>query len=797
MKCLLLAGAALTALAIGSPAIAQTATGTQPEGTAAAQNKAQSDGIADIVVTAQRKQETSQRAPIAITAVGGEQLRNAGVVAPQALTTLVPALQVISGGTYPLYYIRGVGNFNGNPLSDSAVAVNYNDVYIGRPTSTYGLYYDLGRVEVLKGPQGTLYGRNATGGSINIIPNKPVLNEFGGSGSIEYGNYNQTRFDGMVNVPVSDNSAARLAMIVASHDGYLNSGNSDQDDVGGRLSYLMRPSSALTVYLSGDYYSQKGNGAGSVIVPGGIQNRTDVVSPQAGAFYATQPVGTAGRNFNPLSNTTRQNNEYWGLSAKIDYVGDWGSVTFIPAYRAANLDFVTNAPGFQITQKEHDHQFTSELRVASPDDKKLSWLVGGFYFKENIDVPQFVPNLQYNISFLNYRTGTESAAGFGRLTYAFTPTFKLTTSARFTHESKFLNGTDFGQNRFCVNLPTLLSTQAVSISGPCPGAAPFPSGLTAPVAAQTPFNPAFPYVGLNEIYGQTAIFQTGGLINTNSRLSNSRVTWHAGLDWQVTPSNLLYANYETGFKAGGFFFSADANTYKPEKIEAYTIGSKNRFLHNKIQLNIEAFYWRYSDQQISTLGVDSQQNFVFPTLNVGRANFKGIEVEGQFAPTRNTLLTADVQYLDAKYLSFVYQVPNQGPPVVGCPFSGLTGPTVTINCSGFRPPNAPEWTLNLGAQQTVPLRSGANVVMNVRGHYQSDTQVGILFLPETVQAGYWRADASITYNSADGHYFVGAFINNAFNKRYITATNQVGLATFSIAQLSDPRIYGVRAGFKF
>ena len=234
MKNSLLAGTILAgAILFGTAANAQTGATPTPE-SASQPSEEDTTGIQDIVVTAQRKEESLQRAPIAVTALGGDELRAAGVVAPQNLTALVPALQVISAGTYPLYYIRGVGNFNGNPLSDSAIAVNYNDVYIGRPTSTYGLFYDLERIEVLKGPQGTLYGRNATGGSVNILPRKPRLGEFGGEASLEYGNYDTIRADAAANVPISDIAAFRIAGIVARHDGYLNNGSYILDETGAR-----------------------------------------------------------------------------------------------------------------------------------------------------------------------------------------------------------------------------------------------------------------------------------------------------------------------------------------------------------------------------------------------------------------------------------------------------------------------------------------------------------------------------------------------------------------------------------
>lgn len=766
------------------------------QGDPAKQSAGANEGIQEIIVTAQRREESLQRAPIAITAVGGGELRSAGVATPQGLTALLPALQVNNGGVYPLFYIRGVGNFNGNPLSDSAVAVNFNDVYIGRPTSTYGLFYDLERLEVLKGPQGTLYGRNATAGSINVIPRKPKIGEYDGEATLEYGNFRSVRFDAGVNIPVSDQAAVRVAGIVARHDGYMNNGLSDQDDVGGRVTMLVKPSSDLSFLLEGDYYSQGGRGAGAVVLPNGVKDRIDVTSTAGGAFYASQPVSIAGRNFPALLPTTRQNNRFWGTSATVSWKPDWGSVTFIPAYRGAKLDFVTNSPGFEIAQRERDRQLSAELRIASNDDQPLRWLIGGFYFDENIKSPEFATNLQFNQAQQVFETGVRSAAGFGRLTYEVAPSVRLSAGGRYTHENKFLDGTLSRLTRLCIDLPAFTTAGQVVISGPCPGAAPFASG-SGPVPARVPFNPAFPFVGFNEIYGPTAIFQTAGTIVNDESLSSGRFTWRLGADWDITPRNLLYANYETGFKAGGFFFSSDGGSYRPEKIQAYTIGSKNRFFGNRLQLNIEGFYWRYADQQISELGMDSAGNTIFPTRNIGKATFKGFEVETQLLPFRNTLLKADIQYIDAVYKSFVYQVPNQGPPLTGCQASGLAAPSITIDCSGKRPPNAPKWVVNLGAQQKLPLSNDGELVFDARAHFQTKALVGLDFLPQQIQKAYWLTDASVTYNFPGRHLFLTGFVNNAFDRRVVSGALIVPFSSFLIGQLNSPRTYGVRGGFKF
>ncbi len=169
--------------------------------------------LEEVIVTAQRRTESVQRAAVAVSVLKPGDLRDAGVAKPQELTELVPSLQVAaSAAPISVFYLRGAGNFTGNALTDSAVAFNVDGVFIGRPHSTSGFFYDLERIEILKGPQGTLYGRNATGGAINVLPRRPDLGAWGGGRRVaEVGNEGLLRFDGALNIPLDDRAAVRAA----------------------------------------------------------------------------------------------------------------------------------------------------------------------------------------------------------------------------------------------------------------------------------------------------------------------------------------------------------------------------------------------------------------------------------------------------------------------------------------------------------------------------------------------------------------------------------------------------------
>ena len=782
MKTFLLAGCAIGTMAIALGVHAQTATPAAASGQAAAPGATaagQPTTLSDIVVTAQRRSENLQRAAIAVSAVSGSTLVSAGVTRPTELTSVVPALQVApASGPYSLFYLRGVGNFNGNALSDPAIAFNFDGVYIGRPSGTTGFFYDVDRIEVLKGPQGTLYGRNATGGAINVISQKPVLGRYGADLSAEYGNYNAVRLDGAVNLLAGEDAALRAAANYVRHDGYMKDGTDDQDDLAGRLSFRWEPSKALSVNVVADYLRQRGEGVGGDAVQSGVDNRYGYLSAQGQAFISSQPNLLLGRAFAPFTTRPFMRNDYWGISSTIDWRTPIGTLTLIPAYRQGDLNFLSETPGFYIWQRETDRQGSLEARLASSDDHPLRYLLGAFYYNESNDVPSYYVNQQANVNKDSYKQTDENEAVFGRLTYAPIRDVRLTVGARYTNETKDLAGSLAGDLRACV-LPT-----------GCPGASPLSLSLT---LDPPNFNP---FAGAGTVTIPSLVDRTGA---NALHASFDKFTYRVGADWDVTARNLVYASYETGFKSGGFFFTSDNGVYRPETIQAYTLGSKNRFFDNRLQVNAEVFYWLYRDQQISHLVNDSAGQSVFATQNVGRASYKGVEVETRYRATPMTELTADVQYLDARYDSFVYQTPNLNGGFsngTGCPSLGAVTASYTIDCSGKRPPYAPAWTVNLGGEQTVYVGEG-RLVGNLRAHWQSRTLTGLEFLPSEYQSAYWQVDAQLAYMPPGDRYTVALYCNNLFDKTTVANSFPTPFSVFTSASLRPPRTFGVRVSGKF
>ena len=266
MKSLLLARSALVLMSLTAPAAAQDKDPNDGSAeqedllpTAAAQPEEQTaadtdEGLgAEILITAQRREESLQRAAIAVTALAGDALVDAGVTQATDLTRLIPSLQVAPASSFTQFYLRGVGTFGANAFAEQGVAINLDGVYLSRPAAPAGLFYDLARVEVLKGPQGTLYGRNATGGAVNVITNGPELGELGGFVTAEYGNYDTIRASGAFNLPLGDRAALRIAGQHAEHDGYYSDGYDDEDTTAARASVHLDSGAGLDATLMFDF----------------------------------------------------------------------------------------------------------------------------------------------------------------------------------------------------------------------------------------------------------------------------------------------------------------------------------------------------------------------------------------------------------------------------------------------------------------------------------------------------------------------------------------------------------------
>lgn len=822
---------ATSAIAIALTSQAASAQDAQDDSTQAER----AGGLNVITVTAQRREESLQDAAIPINAVSGEELERTGVVDVTQLNKVAPALYVPeSGGANVGYFIRGVGNFANNGYTNPAVAFNLDGVYIGRPSSTVASFLDVNRVEVLKGPQGTLYGRNATGGAVNVIPNAPRLGVLEGSVSAQYGNYDAIETTGVVNLPVGDRVAARLAGTYSERDGYYDDGTGAKEDLALRGQLFFEISPAADIRLSADYSTQKGTGPGLdvdgvytfapftpdatvpnwqfIAAPESVRDPfTGLFAPQTLEFI--EDNATAAPLYSPVVgyDYPYRDDEYWGVNAEFNLDLGAADLVVIPAYRRSELDNQFNGAPFKAgINQDTAEQFSIEGRL-SGDSGPLEWLLGAYYFDESVEGLNSY-NQFSTVSFQDFATDTESVAVFARASFSVTEDFRVVGGIRYTDESRSIDALSISTTGVCLIEPQF---------GPpsCPQVPTIPVGLTlqeslsqldpslfpagSPLDGPVPYG-AFPYGPFGAMGPQALLINTPTQIVRTS--GDDEITWRAALEYDATPDNLLYASFETGFRAGGFNLTFGQEEYDPEYIDAYTIGSKNSFFDNRLQLNFEAFYWDYRGQQLAALGVDDRGNNSFYTRNVGQSSIKGAEIDFQALLTETTLLRGGVQYLDATYDSFIYdQVdlsddtdpPNFLTPITGCDYTQNLGAqrSFTIDCSGRPALNAPDWTINLGVQQTFEMRD-YEVIATLDGRYRSERVVGFNYLPTGNAGDDVTIDASISLVPYDKGFTASVFVRNLTNEA-MRSLYQLGAANVASSKFEPPRTFGVRLGYAF
>jgi iron complex outermembrane receptor protein len=735
----LLAAAIALALSLhATPARAQTTAG-------------QEDTLAEVVITAQHREETMQHVGIPVAALTASDLQDAGVTTTADLTRLVPSVQIYSGGQGSTQAaLRGVGNLAGNTYAEQAVAFSLDGSYIPRGESIGGNFFDLERVEVLKGPQGTLYGRNSNAGAINLITKKPVIGKMGVDLQAEGGNYGHYGIEGAVNLVTGDTSALRVSGQRIAHNGYFSDGYNDQDETAARASWLWKPVESVSLLVSTDTGRVGGMGTAAGMAPatGNFWDGPSTPGQQkrwlaAGAY----PVQADG--YVRIQNHSTR--------AQLDWVTSAGTLTVLPSYRTSEEHARHYAAGFAVDFDQNSTAKSAEVRFATPSDRRASGIVGAYYFNESAGFTLTAHQLGGNpdgsvnpgTSFMANNIipviDTDSKAVFGQGTLKFTDTLRLVAGARYTKESK--------------------STSGLTKAAPVP------------VFGFVPFTPI------------------------SNKLDASKTTGKVGLEYDVRPQSLVYLSYSTGFKAGGFFASP-GGTFKPEELTAITLGAKNRFLGDTLQFNVEAYHWKYKDKQISHLGFLPSGAVDLVTDNAGNATLYGIEPELIWLVGHADRLNLSVQYEHSRYDDFRYSSPAPAPGPGGCTNSAGP-PPFTIDCSGKPVPNAPEWTGVAGYAHTATLGNGGSLVADLSVQYRSSTVSGEEQLPVEKNKSYTMEDFFLTYNHPGDKWSMTAYVYN-LSDEHVTQNsffwggtpNGVGPVGAMTAQ-GAPRTYGLRVNAKF
>ncbi len=740
-----------TAFVAGVPALAQDAADTATGN--------------EIVVTAQKRAQSVSDIGINITAFGEDELRRNQATDVNALASQLTSVVATTSVNLPAFTVRGIGLNEFASNFDSPVAIHVDEVYKSKPFMATVPFFDIQRVEALKGPQGTLFGRNTTGGSVNYYTVEPQF-ETSGRMNFSADNYSRARIDGFFNHALSDDIALRGSYLVAQGKGgpYRNlltgADHGAPNQLVGRLQmkwqgadtslrlmgYAFRDKSELTPYKSPGIFNADGTICSQVFSGEIRKNRAACL--KYGPFVpGPNPLGLREtQSIRELSadNPQGANNTAYGGYARLEHQAGAVSLTSITAFdyfERDQTDDPDNSPYPTANQNYYGkiNQFSQELRAFAALGR-LNLLVGGFYEHDSIKdvtsadlsantllgLPPFAPRLAATFS-----QKVRSIAGFTNAEYALTDTVTLIGGLRYTSDRTSID--------------------------------------------------ALTYLGANDPTGRTHIVTPVIPVDTLvDRRTDNTTSFRAGLNWKPSREQLFYASVSRGFRSGGYSipFGGVITTFDPEQLTAYEIGSKSRLLDRKLDLNVSAFFYDYKDLQTN---VDDPSSPLVPiTRNIGGSRTYGVEVDLSFRPDPSMMLRLGGSYLDARFRN------------TDATIATYVGP---VPLNGKRPVNNPKWSGQGMVEKTFPLSSDLELIANTDFRY-----VGERFLEATGQVfdrapSYWVQNARVTLASKDGSWEVAAWGKNLWNKEYLTYINNVSF--FRLEIYGEPVSYGLSASFKF
>lgn len=804
---LLFAGTALVSLALPTAASAQepaTAQAEDPQATDAA------PGYGEIVVTARRRAETAQDVPLAISVVGADSIEATGNFNIAKLQQLTPTLQVYSSNPRnTAVNIRGLGVPFGLTSDgfEQGVGIYVDDVYNARVAAAVFDFLDVSQVEVLRGPQGTLYGKNTTAGTINITTNQPTF-DFEGKAEVSLGNLRFKQAKAAISGPLSDTVAARFAVSTTSRRGTIFNVTSDrwineQDNFGLRGQLLFKPSEDLSITLAGDYSSQQPECCGTVFVRVGRTQRA--LARQYDALAALQGYNVVSRNpFDRLTDidaSLNAGNKIGGASLKVKWDVGPGTLTSITAWRfwdwkpENDRDFT----GLPIVSKSQNpsqqDQYSQEIRYNYSGDR-IDFVVGAFGFKQRIDTQgteqHGAASSKWNLtgaqaddpSILDGLTAintqwlkSTSAALFGQVSWKVTDAFTVQPGVRLNYDKK--------------------------------------SGFYERKVFDAQGNPV--------LFGQTdpiKVAQRGVFSPQVSApsVSDWNFSYDLTLSYKIAPDILTYATYAKSFKTVGINQNGlptdaagnpitSAGVIKPESVDHFEAGIKTQFWDRRVTFNLSAFRTDIKNYQATV--TNGQLGVLRGYLaNAGKVRSQGLEADFSVRPSERFTAYASAAYTDAKYVKFVDApcppelsggttvAAGQTPSAPGTP-GGLSPANCDI--SGQRLPGVSKWSFSYGAEVNAPvtlLAREGQVYFGVDGNYRSN------FSSNPSPSAYTWIDGYALTNFRAGFrndsFDVYGWVRNAFDVNYFellqVAPSNVGLVA---GQPGDPRTWGGTVKFSF
>ena len=713
------------------------------------------DGIQEVIVTAQRTAAPESKTPVAMSVLTAARLEQEGIDSPADIAARLPNTWIETGNDGIRITIRGVTSSDNTEKGDPSAAFMQDGVYIARPQGQTSSFFDVDRIEVLRGPQGTLYGRNTTAGVVNVISKAPV-GHVEAAASVEVGSYANRKVDAMVNLPVNEVLALRAAVTYNERDPYLRNGQGtpydlglNRDDRAARLSAKLDFNRDASLLLR--YEHSRDDARNNGIVPD--TNFFNGVSAGKPVWYDSPASQQLTNAFKPFNTRPEQGYNHKTMSA-LTAEGNWKLGALTLSYLGSHRDFDQNylynyyyrvAPTVAIGVHQSfwaDYrQDSHELRLATNGSGPLSAQAGLYWFREETSdqysfrdlqliglTPYYVFDVSPNVA--------RSKAVFGQLGYRLSERLRATAGARRTHDEKARDGSIGYQQ------------------GPV-------------------FNPATDLRALN-----------AGEIRTN------KTTWRLGAEYDLDPATMLYATVSTGYKAGGFNDGCVAGdswngircpgnsaipaarlVYQPETVRAYEAGLKTRFWHNRASLNAAAFHYDYKNLQLSA-GIILDGKPLFETSNAGEASVNGLEVDGQVLAGAADRFHYGLTLLDAHYVSYL--------------------PDGVHSWAGDKLNRTPTRTATLGWEHRFGLQAGA-VVAGVSTRFSSRYMLGV----PTQQLRYWipgyrETDLRLGWEPLGARWSLLARVRNLEN--HVRPTN---IDSFGMAVPSAPRTADLRLDVRF
>jgi iron complex outermembrane recepter protein len=833
-------------------------------------------GLTEVVVTAQRREENLQKVPVSVSAFGAAEIKNKGITSVADLENRVPGFTFGRSGSDARPALRGVRTENVAVNGDTTIGYFVDGIYMSRAQQAMLGFVDLERVEIQRGPQGTLYGRNTFGGNISIATAKPRFSGFESGVDLSYGEFDRFRVEGFVNAPVSETIALRLAGAVEKSDGWVQNDNPsgrnlfDDDSRYFRAAVAFRPNDALTADLKFDYVRSKGAGGSAF---GYKQVGTYYFTPTNQQLFNTTPVRInarpglrdgvvdapltidAGAPLYRPGNVWRIDTDHpteldlrnYGFASNIAY--DLGAVTVksitgytdFQAARSSDGDFSSSqiAIDYQLTAAK---TFSQEFQLISDNSGPLTYVAGAYYFKDklrgifiNQQLPRIIRSVTPNLNLPQNGGGaydqqlpvTESFAGYGQASYAINERLKVTGGIRYTEDKKDFKFANANAVLPLAGTPGVPQTALITLqTGGIPASAFGTKG--APTNCTYTSLPA-PIAGFQCLAANTTVL-TGATYATKRF---KKVTWRAGVDYELSDDSLLYASVSTGFRSGGFNSGqagAGGPTFAPETVTAFEVGSKNRFFDNTLQLNVAAFNNRYSGLQ-EQRQIPAGGTTITIVENSGKSRARGFEVELTWQPVEALTLGGSFSYLDAKYTRYRdvalpfgtsilvtdatvtaptilngVQIAGVGQrrmfaPGYNCsPVAGTGGagqPALAIGCdlSGKRIPYSPKYSGSLYAEYDIDLGDAGTLTpyasLTFSGAWYGQAVNSIL----DKQKAFEKIDLRLTWAPTDKLSLQG-FVTNVTNEQTSTRFVYGGGGALQ-ASYAPPRQWGARASVRF